>query len=69
MNTVYTCQTCNTQVHPGEGYIHSSRTGRWRIDHNGCFDMTHEYCLAVPRNWIDLLSAHRFYAHHTKVAA
>jgi hypothetical protein len=59
--TVYLCGTCGLRVHPGEGYIHTTREAGsyWRVDHRHCYDMTGEYCVAVPHHWIEFLTAHR----------
>lgn len=58
MDTTYTCEECLSRVHEGDGYIHTEDGVHWAIHHRGCADLTDSYCIAVPRHWSDLLSAH-----------
>ncbi|MCQ4362434.1 hypothetical protein KQR54_15065 [Mycobacterium gordonae] len=67
--TVYICEACQEQVHPGTGYIHTTRNGRyWAVHHRDCADLSDAYCIAVPNHWSEFLSAHRDLSQRRKVA-
>jgi hypothetical protein len=58
--TTYTCQQCLTAIDPYGGYLHTEDGVHWSVHHRSCFDFTDSYCVAVPRHWSDLLSAHHY---------
>jgi hypothetical protein len=65
-HAIYTCQQCLLPIEPYEGYLHSEDGLHWSAHHRDCADLTNEYCLAVPRHWSDLLSAHHYLSQHRK---
>ncbi|BBY47746.1 hypothetical protein MARA_12140 [Mycolicibacterium arabiense] len=68
MENIYKCERCDLRVRAGDGYIHTENGVNWAIHHRDCFEFTDSYCIAVPRSWHDLLSAHHYLSQH-KVTA
>lgn len=60
--TIYRDETTGERIMPGEGYIWTKNGVTWHINHRDTVDLTDAYCIAVPRHWSDLLSAHWWYS-------